>query len=478
MLTLRPRQMTGVTKAIGLHLAAVAVAVGAGIALSAMAAQASGVTLFIVAAMALGPLFAASYWGLRRLLRPTEVVERLLGGITDGVVAPHEMPQLGVASPAAAGWNVLTRQARKWFALSELEASVQRGLVEGGSEGGLEVLDCLTDGVATTDESGRILHCNQSFIAICGLLDAAGAKQTPLLDVAPLTDEARHRLNTSPDGLRLSFEFAASVGEQHRTLRVTRTPMSDADQALAGHAWTLRDVTQQRLAEDMRDRFLTTATHELRTPLANIRAYAESLATVEDIDPESQKRFYNIIQSEAVRLSQLVDDLLDVSRMQAGALAIDRREMDLARLVDEVTQKVDASMQEHCIDFRCELPPKYPKVYADKSKLAAAVVNLLGNAAKYTPDGGRVTFRVEASDNTLEFSVADTGIGIGPDELAHVFDRFFRSDDDRVREIPGSGLGLSLTQEIARLHGGELTVDSELNVGSIFRLTIPLEEAG
>ena len=237
-----------------------------------------------------------------------------------------------------------------------------------------------------------------------------------------------------------------------------------------------RDVTQQRLAEDMRDKFLAAATHELRTPLTNIRAYAESLAAgKDDIDVESQKRFYNVIQSEAVRLSQLIDDLLDVSRMQAGALAIERREMDLARMIDEVGQKIEATMQNREVEFRRDLPPKFPKIMADKSKLAAALVNLLGNAAKYTPAGGRVTFRVDIAEEKIEFAVADTGIGIAPEELPRVFDRFFRSADDRVRDIPGSGLGLSLAQEIARLHGGDLTVDSELNVGSIFRLSLPLK---
>ncbi|TWT76139.1 Sensor histidine kinase YycG [Posidoniimonas polymericola] len=477
MISLPNSTTPGVSKAIGLHLASLTLAVAAGVALTVLAGKASLLTALTFGAICLTPMVLASHWGLSRLLRPTAVVERLLAGIDPNAAEPCRLPPLGIASPIAAGWNAIARQAREWTALSELAERVQQGLASAGGESRIEVLDCLTDGVAVTDESGRVVYCNQAFAAICGIADAAEAAGATVPSLTPLTEEASQEIAASPTAMRVNVEFAAAVGENPRTLRITRTPGADAKETLSGHVWTLRDVTQQRLAESMRDRFLTTATHELRTPLANIRAYAESLATVDDIDPESQKRFYNIIQSEAVRLSQLVDDLLDVSRMQAGALAIDRREMDLSRMVEEVTQKVAASIESASIDFRCETPPKYPKIVADKSKLAAAVVNLLGNAVKYTPEGGRVTFRVDLSEGMLEFSVADTGIGIAPEELEHVFDRFFRSDDDRIQEIPGSGLGLSLTQEIARLHGGELTVDSELNVGSIFRMTIPVEEA-
>ena len=227
----------------------------------------------------------------------------------------------------------------------------------------------------------------------------------------------------------------------------------------------------------MREKFLSIATHEFRTPLANIRAYAESLDVGHDLDLGLRKQFYNIIQSESSRLSQLVDDLLDISRMQAGSLSLDRRETDLSRLVDDVLTKVNAQMREKELQFRCELPPKFPKAAIDKGKLTAALVNLLGNAAKYTPNGGDVTFRVEVASQQVKFTVTDTGIGISPEELPRVFDRFYRSNDERVRQITGSGLGLALTQEISRLHGGDVAVESTLNQGSTFRLSIPLDSA-
>ncbi|QDU90384.1 Sensor histidine kinase YycG [Pirellulimonas nuda] len=468
---------TGVSRALGVHALVVVLAVAVGLAAALAAPVLSPTALAVGAGVVLAVLLLASSWGMRRILRSTEVVERLLARFAEGAEDPNAFPELAVASPAAAGWNRLARLARRWTAVHELEQSVAAGLSnpEAGSLGSL--IDSLADGVAATDAAGQLLQVNSAFAATCRAATCDELLGRPFGEVFTLPEPRAALVAETPAQKRLSFEFTTAGGFHARTLRVTRSPRYGDGERLDGHVWLVRDVTQHRLAEDMRDKFLETATHELRTPLANISAYAESLATVEDIDPESQKRFYNVIQSEAVRLSQLIDDLLDVSRMQAGALAIDRRETDLARLIDEVAQKVEGTMHAKQIDFHCELPPKMPKIAADKSKLAAALVNLLGNAAKYTPDGGRVTFRVDVGESKIEFAVTDTGIGIAPEELPRVFDRFFRSDDQRVKDIPGSGLGLSLTQEIARLHGGDLTVDSELHVGSTFRITFPIEGA-
>lgn len=464
-----------VGRALVLHAATVVVAAGGGLAVALAGPEASWPVLAAAALLVLALLVVVSGWRLHRLLRPAEIVERLLAHVeTDGEHA-FDLPDLGIASPAAAGWKRLKLLAQRWATVYQIEQTVAAGLSRDVARADANLIDALADGVAASDDSGRIVQANAAFAAICQVADRDQMAGKPCLECLGVGEEAAATLASAPPGKRTSVEYPVAAGEGMRTLRLTRSPRFDAQQDLIGHVWVVRDVTQRRLAEDMRDKFLATATHELRTPLANIRAYAEALSIDEDVDPETQKQFYNVIQSEAVRLSQLIDDLLDVSRMQAGALAIDRRTTDLSRLVEEVAAKVEGAMKSKEIDFQCEFPPKFPKVLVDKSKIAAALVNLLGNAAKYTPDGGRVAFRVDANERQLEFSVADTGIGISPESLPHVFERFYRCDDERVRDIPGSGLGLSLTQEIARLHGGDLNVESELNVGSIFRLTLPID---
>lgn len=467
---------TNAQRVLGMHAAVVALTAVLSLAAAWTYARGDSTTLALLVVGGLVVLAVASGWWLRRELRPSDVLERLLTSVAEKIDQPYDFPEVAIASPSAVGWNRIAQAARRWTALTELEQSLSsRQSTDNGASSG-NLINSLPDGVAATDEEGCILVANPAFASMCSVASGKELNERPLLEACHLPEEAVAELDAAPASKRTAVEFLTGEGNAAtRRLRLTRTPRYGEQGDLGGHVWSVRDVTQQRLAEDMRDKFLATATHELRTPLANICAYAESLSTMEDLDIESQKGFYNIIQSEAMRLSKLVDDLLDVSRMQAGALAVDRRETDLGRLVEEVSRKVEASMSGKSIEFECELPPKYPKIVADKSKLAAALVNLLGNASKYTPEGGRVTFRVDVGEQKLEFAVADTGIGITPEELPHVFDRFFRSDDGRVREIPGSGLGLSLTQEVARLHGGDLTVDSELDVGSIFRLTLPLE---
>jgi signal transduction histidine kinase len=239
------------------------------------------------------------------------------------------------------------------------------------------------------------------------------------------------------------------------------------------HVWIIRDVTQQKMAEEMRDSFVDTATHELRTPLANIKAYAETLALADMIDVEQQKQFLNTINSEATRLARFVDDLLSVSSMEVGSMALNKQVTDLHRMLNEVLAKVKPQVEEKRLAFEVTIPEKLPEPKIDKDKIATVLVNLLGNAIKYTPAGGRVAFRVHATEQNLEISVEDTGVGIAEHELSRVFEKFFRSEDSRVQEQKGTGLGLALVQEVVRLHGGRVTVESEIDKGSTFQIVMP-----
>jgi two-component system phosphate regulon sensor histidine kinase PhoR len=242
--------------------------------------------------------------------------------------------------------------------------------------------------------------------------------------------------------------------------------------------WLIRDITQQKLAEEARDRFLVTATHELRTPLANLKAYAETLSLVEEISLEDQKRFCNIINGEATRLARFVDDLLNISQMEAGAVRLARQEIDLARLLEEMLPQLRPLAEQKDITLDVRLPAKLPTLTVDKDKLSASLVNLIGNGIKYTPEKGSVVFSLEVDEDQVRFHVEDTGIGISPEDLPNMFRKFFRSADMRVQEVTGSGLGLAFTHEVARMHGGSLTVESELNKGSHFTMTIPRERSG
>ena len=339
------------------------------------------------------------------------------------------------------------------------------------------ILQNLSDGVAVTDPEGRITFANRAITALLGVdsgeseLDGMDfekrlIEKLPGLADGPLFDRFANN--------RATISESSSVGDKAaRVIRVARQPLQS--ERLKGQLWSMRDITQQKLAEKMRDQFIDTATHELRTPLSNIKAYAETLATCEKINVEEQKEFCNIINSETTRLARFVDDLLSISSMEVGSLSADRQKVETSRLFAEVEAKVMPMMQKKNIVFESRLPEKMPELHLDKEKMVAVLVNLLGNAAKYTPNKGHVSMKVKIDDQQLQISVEDTGVGIAANELPLVFEKFFRSTDARVQAETGTGLGLALAQEVVRMHGGEISVDSQIDQGSTFTVTIPIE---
>jgi signal transduction histidine kinase len=323
----------------------------------------------------------------------------------------------------------------------------------------------------------QIVRANNAFAALTRVPDAEKLIETNLFQVlaaACITAHGSQELTPSVWESRLSYDLMLGDNLAAGVLRIVRTPLAGEAFGPKSTLWTIRDVTQQKLADEMRNQFVATATHELRTPLTTITAYAELLSAEDTLDLEKQKGFCNIIYAEASRLSRFVDQLLNVNQMEAGALSIARHETDLERLAGDVAENVRSQAVQKKLEFDTKLPAKTPKLCVDKDKLAASLVNLLGNAIKYTPAGGKVTLSVEVAAEHLHFHIDDTGIGIAAHELPRLSEKFFRSTDARVRQITGTGLGLAFAQEVARLHGGRLTVSSELNKGSRFTLTLPL----
>jgi signal transduction histidine kinase len=169
-----------------------------------------------------------------------------------------------------------------------------------------------------------------------------------------------------------------------------------------------------------------------------------------------------------------VDDLLSVSSMELGSLSLNKQVTDLGRMLNDVLTKIRPQIAEKRLTLDVAFPEKMPEPEMDKDKISAVLVNLLGNAVKYTPEQGRVVFHVNISDRQIEMSIEDTGVGIAADELSKVFEKFFRSPDPRVQQETGTGLGLALAQEVVRLHGGKIELESELNKGSKFTVLLPM----
>jgi len=260
------------------------------------------------------------------------------------------------------------------------------------------------------------------------------------------------------------------VFPEPRTLVMRAFPL--ADRGPTGRiVVTLTDITQRRRLEVLRRDFVANASHELKTPVAAVRALAETLLTALPDDPEAGRRFADRIGREAERLDVLVRDLLDLSRVERGTLDVEP--VDLVGLVKEVLGGYGDLAEERRIRLRAELQPQV-SLRGDRAQLGLLLSNLLDNALRHTPARGTVVVRLDATESRALLQVADTGEGIPAGELPRVFERFYRVDKARARRTGGTGLGLAIVSHVAEAHGGTVRVDSELGRGSTFTVTLPV----
>ncbi len=416
---------------------------------------------------------------IHRAVRPLADVDSQLAAVaTEPIVSDADLRPVKVRGAASLGWNRLVHDLTSDRYPVDLQQRLNDRAESRHRRTSDDWLNSIPEGIAITDREGSISFANRAFCALAGW-----QTDQPVPDHRSVADCFALQ-SFSPDDTLLQStamnrnvvsEVVQETASGDRYLRLGRFPIrAEEPDEQSRHIWMVRDVTPQRLADRMRDEFLDSATHELRTPLSNIKAYAETLALSDVMEVEQQKEFCNTINTESTRLARLIDDLLSVSSMESGSLAITRQTVNLMRLLQEAADKIRAQMDQKQIQFETILPPKLPELSLDKDKFVTTLVNLLGNAAKYTPAGGRVAFKARVGDRRLVIDIEDSGIGISEQERAQVFDKFFRSKDGRVQAETGTGLGLSLAQEIIRLHGGSLQVRSQLNEGSTFTISLPL----
>jgi len=238
----------------------------------------------------------------------------------------------------------------------------------------------------------------------------------------------------------------------------------------------IEDVTQQRVADAARNMFVAQSTHELRAPLTNMKLYVEMALDEGQDNKEILTSSLNVINQEIRRLDRMVADILSVSEIEAGSLKLKKDDVQLDKLFADMESDYAARAEEKQIKLSFNLPQKMPTIQADRDKLFLGLHNLVDNALKYTPAGGSVKVNVAIEKTRMVVDVCDTGIGINETECEKVFEKFYRANDPRVAKATGSGLGLALARDVMRLHGGDITLHSQLNKGSTFTLTLPITE--
>jgi two-component system phosphate regulon sensor histidine kinase PhoR len=274
-------------------------------------------------------------------------------------------------------------------------------------------------------------------------------------------------INGEPSDVRLEI-----IGTERRKFDVHVAPI-ELDGTNCGIGF-FYDTTQIERLEAVRQEFLSNISHELRTPLTSILAFVETLEDGAIEDQENNRRFLGVIRRNAERMSSLIADILELSLIESGKVSIEKRPVKVADLSGEVL----ASLSAKAIDREVELINAVPAEMiwpADPVRLEQMLVNLVDNAIKFNRRGGSVTIAAVRDDETLSISVTDTGEGILPEHLPRIFERFYRIDRARSREIGGTGLGLAIVKHLARLHGGNVSVSSTLNRGTSFYIELPVE---
>lgn len=353
---------------------------------------------------------------------------------------------------------------------SEIFASVLRSETNGETEALLRrLLDTIREGMLIVDGSTRILACNRSAER------AFGREGEPLED-RRLTEiirdaklhEAFRSVLENEGSVDLKVEL---IGRDVRSYDVHVSPISlnDSPHAIG----VFYDITKIERLERVRQEFLSNISHELRTPLTSIIAYLETLEDGAIDDEENSKKFLGVIRRNAERMHALIADILELSMIESGNVSINKRAVNVAHLVDELMAGLGQKASDRSVSLNNAIHSG-STVSADPTRLEQMLTNLIDNAIKFNRTDGSVTVSLDQKGGRSVITVADTGEGILPEHLHRIFERFYRADRGRTREVGGTGLGLAIVKHLARLHGGEVSVNSALGRGTAFTIEIPL----
>jgi signal transduction histidine kinase len=362
-----------------------------------------------------------------------------------------------------------------------LETSTQLG----------QVFSSMPSGLILLDKQGKVLRHNPAFINIWGIDERAIGEHFHVP-----WDLVQHLIQRLVDPLGLTefcTEGQRSPGDvqaitvrlrnPHQELQLLSVPTRDSLGQLTGRLMVVSDVTREREADRLKSEFVSVVSHELRTPLTSILGYTE-LLLAREFAPAEQREFVQTVYNEANHLSQIVEDLLGFSRLEAGTVRLNQWTVSLRQLITELTAQLNIHLSNRH-RMVIDLPDKLPPAHIDRDKIKQVLYNLLTNAAKYSPRGGQIGLTIGEALPTdlppdhpqgqfIRIAVSDQGIGIPAEDLPRIWDRFYRVDNSNTRRIGGTGLGLSIAKALVELHGGRIWAESALGRGSTFIFTVPV----
>ena len=446
-------------------------------------AAAAGVSTLVVGFA----VFAMGGWRSSRLM---ETLTRRLEAFGSGERGPSLQSLGGAIGPSFEQAISHAEQRERQTTEVRRELEVRCRVVEGERDRVRAVLDALRDGVIVTDAFDEVQFANDAAAHALGF-DCRDAVHQPLssltddpLIVRSVSEVRENSKSGATTKAMRRFEIDRpdpDRRDRNRTWEIRISPFGlDDSRGGGGVVMLVHDATRERELAQMKSDFVTKASHELRTPLSSIAAYNEMLMDGEATDEDSRREFYSVIHDETDRMGRLIDNMLNISRIEAGIMQIERQTVDMKDAMQRAVSMMEPQANEKSISLSWRCADIDLSVEGDRDMLDRVLINLISNAIKYTPEGGRVTVSADSDNLTRQVvvSINDTGLGIGPDDLDLVFDKFYRIDNYK-RVAFGTGLGLSLCKHIVEtLHQGAIGVESTLGMGSRFWISIPMQFAG
>jgi two-component system phosphate regulon sensor histidine kinase PhoR len=360
---------------------------------------------------------------------------------------------------------------------------IQIRLSQGQKRNTEAIIYGIRDAVIVIDEFDKLLMANEAAGKLFNF-DYKSSQHKPIVELVSnkageneFVDFLCQSRQSKVRHTRREIDF--SSGNRSKTFDCIISCVHGEQEQVCGVVAVLHDITREKEISQMKNDFVNHVSHELKTPLASISAYSEMLVDGEANDEQTRKEFYSVIQSQAKRLNRLIEDILNISRIESGLIKVEKKPVSLTIVIEEQLQMIRSYAEEKNIKITGQKPIVFDQVYADKDMISEVIINLLSNAVKYTPCGGSIKIETEVDEiaGLARVSVTDTGVGIPKDEIEHIFDKFYRVGANK-KQAEGTGLGLNLVKQIVeKVHNGRVFVTSEPGVGSTFGFELPLATA-
>ncbi|MCK5707441.1 MAG: PAS domain-containing protein [Candidatus Aureabacteria bacterium] len=349
----------------------------------------------------------------------------------------------------------------------------------------LNILDSLVNGVTTIDKDKKLVHMNRNAYIMFGITEeeVVGKKYSDCFPEQLVSVIDFILKETYEKGFVLDYQVNYElIGGVNIPIGMSTNVLRDDDLKIIGVTILSRDMTASqeldrlRKLDKLKSDFVSTVSHELRSPLTTIKAYLDTLINrVDEDDKETRNMFIKTIETEANRLSRLIEEMLDLSRIESGKIQLELKYIDLTEVVENTVNLCKVQSETHTI--HSDIPSDLPKVMADTDRLTQVFINLLNNSIKYSPEGKNIWVKLYEQENSLRISFKDEGLGLKSEDKYKVFEKFYRVDSQKTSDIGGTGLGLPVVKKLVEMHHGKIIVESEIDKGSEFIVVLPIKES-